>query len=169
MYKSLRFIGLCVSLLVFVALLGYVFLVAAKAQPEEVQCPCDYSQTIPKTQSCWTDPFETEPIYVEIFADELLTSCQISNNDFDATTRMDILTSACQIALDGNPGCDSASVLHTLLTPEQVNACQCELLAYVTSLNEVEGITVTGGPPYVCGNIDCFTTTIYNIKASSLG
>ena len=41
------------------------------------------------------------------------------------------------------------------LTPEELKACQCELLAYTTALNEVEGITVSGGPPYVCGDVDC--------------
>ncbi len=43
----------------------------------------------------------------------------------------------------------------TTLTDKQVKACQCELLAYTTALNEVAGIEVSGGPPYECGNVDC--------------
>jgi len=168
MYKSLRFIGLCVSLLVFVALLGYVFLVAAKAQPEEVKCPCDYSQAIPKSQSCWTEPFERGPTYTEIFDGTQLLGCQINAFSDEETpdASMTVTTAAanspdaptCE-TLSNNPipECDSVSgfVVHTSLTPEEVNACQCELLAYVTSLNEVEGITVNGGPPYTCGDVDC--------------
>jgi len=42
-----------------------------------------------------------------------------------------------------------------ILTPEEVIACQCELQAYVTALNDVDGITVSGGPPYACGDVDC--------------
>jgi len=59
-----------------------------------------------------------------------------------------------------NPNCVVASTGPINLTPEELKACQCELLAYTTALNEVAGISVTGGPPYVCGNVDCGPPTI---------
>jgi hypothetical protein len=52
MNKSVRIIGLCVSSLVFVALLGLDVLPAARAQPE-VKCPCDFDASIPDAQGCW--------------------------------------------------------------------------------------------------------------------
>ena len=168
MNKSLRFLGLCISSLMIVAFIGYVFLVAAKAQPEEVKCPCDYAQTIPKTQSCWTEPFDMDPLYNEIFDGEVLNICQVANGRLSpepVVVLLNITTDGanvpdpaqCQITSFGNPECsnETINVVHTSLTPEEINACQCELLAYVTSLNEVGGLTVTGGPPSVCGNIRC--------------
>ena len=41
------------------------------------------------------------------------------------------------------------------LTPEELKACQCEFAAYATALNEVDGISVSSGPPYACGDADC--------------
>jgi len=166
MNKSLRFTGLCVSSLVFVALIGYVFLIAAKAQPEEVKCPCEYAQTIPKTLSCWTETPPANPMYEEFKNDEtgLTEECSLNVNlPDDPTTFLSVSTAesgnqsspTCFALVDDRQACDSVFVVEIEMTPEEEKACQCELLAYVTSLNEVDGITVSGGPPYTCGDVDC--------------
>ena len=61
----------------------------------------------------------------------------------------------CRISVRNQAGCGSDGLVEfTSLTPAELKACQCELLAYTTALNE-GGITVSGGPPYECGNVDC--------------
>lgn len=61
----------------------------------------------------------------------------------------------CGITVENLVDCNAVNIFMEDLTPEEVRACQCDLLAYTTALNEVEGITVSGGPPYVCGFVDC--------------
>ena len=64
----------------------------------------------------------------------------------------------CRIDTINQGDCDAQSFESIDLTPEQVKACQCELLAYVTALNEVDGIEVSGGPQYECFDVDCRPT-----------
>ncbi len=61
----------------------------------------------------------------------------------------------CQIAAVGDQqACSVQTSIMQPITTEEVLACQCELLAYTTALNEVAGISVFGGPPYECGNVN---------------
>ena len=55
------------------------------------------------------------------------------------------------------PPCEVQTGPELELTPAEVLACRCELLAYTTALNEVAGISVEvqGGPPYECFDVDC--------------
>ncbi len=153
MNNSLRYIGLCVSSLVFVALLGYVFLVAAKAQPGPVQCPCDYD-IVPKTLSCWLLPYPDQPV-----AKDTQPICSVTNflpEGPAISLGTDNPNNTCGILVPETPSCSPQIVIeHLNLTPEELKACQCEYKAYVTALNDVEGISVLGGPPYTCQNVDC--------------
>ncbi len=172
MNKSLRFIGLCVSLLVFVAFLGALALTSPHGTPAVAQpattCPCDFNDLIPKTKECWTTPYKTNPEYVKRPNPDFPPGNCITQNGPPATqtyigiTEDDIPSMHVHVCVASTiiplpPGCprgvdEEETVLYG---PEELKACQCELLAYVTSLNEVDGISVSGGPPYECGDVDC--------------
>jgi len=160
MNKSLRFIGLCVSSLVLVALIGYVFLPAARAQ---VQCPCDFN-TVPKTPACWTDPFTTEPSFNSDVDNppqpEAICITVNSTANFNPLIRVRVNVSEagdliCRISPTVLTGCGTELFIGGL-TEEQFEACLCDLEAYTTELNNVAGISVSPGPPYICSpSIDC--------------
>jgi len=156
-----RFGGLCVSSLVFVALLGYVFLLACNGQPEQVKCPCDFDLIVNMTPECWTDPFINPPLWRGPTGGPF---CQLANNDPQTLPAIilevrddqgNICVIADSIATPPQPCAGTPTpVIITGLTPEELKACQCELAAYVTALND-GGIEVLGGPPYTCGNVAC--------------
>ncbi len=60
----------------------------------------------------------------------------------------------CIVGARGLTDCEAPPFLEVFLTPEELKACQCELLAYTTALNE-GGISVSPGPPYECFDVDC--------------
>jgi len=148
-----KFIALSVSSLLFIAFLGYVFPTGAKAQ---VTCPCGFN-TIPKTPECWVDPYPTHPSPNYVTSGD---ACSVGNTNFDLpdlhAIGIVLEGSGCQVSLSLNlpPAC-GASTGAGSMTPDEVIACQCELQAYVTALNDVDGITVSGGPPYACGDVVC--------------
>jgi len=160
MNKSVRFIGLSVSSLLFMAFFGYVIPNGVHAQ---VSCPCNYN-SIPTTTQCWVDPFGSRDVIYSNTDDPTL--CQASNIGevppgpppqpiplINVNVNADLATCRKDVKL-GGPQCGRGTrSVH--LTPEEVIACQCELLAYVTALNDVDGITVSGGPPYACGDVEC--------------
>jgi len=154
MNKSIRFVGLSVSSLLFIALLGYVFSNGAHAQ---VSCPCNFDNT-QKTTECWVRPFDQNPTYRTGMG-----GCDLHNlrEEPRAGIALDVIQESLgeggtclRKGADIPPSCITESE-DFILTPEEVIACQCELLAYVTALNDVEGISVLGGPPYTCQNVDC--------------
>jgi hypothetical protein len=152
MPKCLRIIGWCVSFSVFVSF--YLVVVPSEA----VECPCDYF-SVPMTTQCWVDPFPNPsnpnaPIFVTFPTPE--PACSVSISDPTAQEALLFLVfcdpdcecrkSVTPFAACGNP------VPPVQLTPEEFQACQCELQAYVTALNRVAGIQVSGGPPYICSD-----------------
>jgi len=175
MNKSLRFIGLCVSLLVFVAFLGNVFLLDAKAQPEEVICPCRFD-LVPITTECWDSPEDFLPIYLSASSQSFLI-CELVSQQPETpisaysisvgTVMEEEVGGFCRISMtEAPPACGSQNEFHEL-TAEELKACQCELQAYVTALNEGGSISVTGGPPYTCGDVDCGPVTTTPIPTLS--
>jgi hypothetical protein len=89
--------------------------------------------------------------------------CILDNVFSSAGTRMDFSvftepdgSKTCRIVQENIPlPCQVQTGPELELTPAEVLACQCELLAYTTALNEVEGIDVGAGPPYTCLDVDC--------------
>ena len=159
MKKSLRFIGLCVSSLVLVALIGYVFLPAARAQG---QCPCDFN-TIPKTTACWADPFTTEPLFnsdVDNPPQPDAICITVNSVDLNTLIRVRVLVNEvgvpnCSTFIKGLTGCGTELFIGGL-TEEEFEACLCDLEAYTTELNNVAEISVSPDPPYICSpSIDC--------------
>jgi len=167
MTTRLRIIGSCVSLTVFVALLGLLASTYVAAQPEGVKCPCDFGFTS-KTKECWSGVL-SGPAYAEqatICSMVELSSPFVIMFEVKEGTTQPTENAQCRIGVSpprdssvwipcGGPFPPSYDGVPINLTPEELKACQCELLAYTTALNEVEGITVSGGPPYVCGDVDC--------------
>jgi len=146
------------------------FLVISPKLYAQVECPCDFG-AIPKTQECWgTLDGGSQPEYFSVEGplpregticvtfnfgsiDEVMLEVENFFEPISGTIRR------CSRRIDNNTDPENCLVGDIFspndLTPEQVIACQCELLAYTTALNEVAGISVSGGPPYVCGDVDC--------------
>ncbi len=142
-------------MLVFVAFLGNVFLLDAKAQPEEVICPCRFD-LVPITTECWDSPEDFLPLYASSSSFICnLASQQPGMNGYSLNVEIGVPQPFCQISMqNAPPACGTQFEFHEL-TAEELKACQCELLAYTTALNELDGISVFGGPPYTCGDVDC--------------
>jgi len=171
MIVSLRIMnfGFLISVMVAVLIIGISR--DATAQGNEVECPCDF-QSVPMTTGCWTEHTTTGPVYADLTGGAdvpLIRQCSVDNVRIGemfvvAAIRFSVIdrqggddSSACNIiSLALNNCSQTTSVLEQPITPEEVLACQCELLAYTTALNE-GGISVSGGPPYVCGNVDLRT------------
>jgi hypothetical protein len=153
MKKSLRFIGLSVSSILFISVLAYVFPNDALSQ---VTCPCDF-ESVPKDKGCWTEQFSGEPSYTQPGQGE---ECLVVNVGDTGTLGLLVIQQQQSFCSTKNTiglaRCGPSTTISDL-TPEELKACQCELQAYATALNEVAGISVTGGPPYVCGDVDCRT------------
>jgi len=155
--------GFLISVIVAVLIIGISL--DASAQGNEVVCPCDF-ESVPMTTGCWTDSFETEE--VEYSVKDQGRSCSTKHDQtlLNPVRRNrismgvgiaipDVQISICVITEINQDECGAVATDMTDITPEEVLACQCELLAYTTALNEVAGISVSGGPPYECGNVDC--------------
>jgi len=155
------------------------FLLISPKLYAQVTCPCNFD-TVPKTTECWVDPFspdapDDQPTYINE-EDNARGLCG-ANNDVSSGGRRAISIETRQqtelearscgiVGIQVPPAC-GPQIFHTDLTPEELKACQCELLAYVTALNDVDGITVSGGPPYTCGDVDCRTATLSPIPTLS--
>ena len=152
-------------------MLGYAFLLAARAQPIKVECPCPIEQ-VKKTPECWNEPNGGPGFVVLPETPTTQLRCFLSDREsppFTKTAQISVFaghpsdpltTAQCRITYTGpepfcGPNEDPPLGTHQDLTPEELKACQCELQAYVTALNEVEGISVSGGPPYTCGDVQC--------------
>lgn len=114
------------------------------------------------TPECWADPFSTNPqFYTDLtppYTQEGL-SCNVSNNNgMIASTGITVGFGGqkegwfCEIDAYGLPTqCGTGIVaVHTNLTQAQFEACLCDLEAYTTQLNQVNGISVSGGPQFKC-------------------
>jgi len=158
MIVSLRIMnfGFLISVIVAVLIIGISR--DATAQPPEVECPCDFD-SVPMTPGCWTDNNPSDPEYTSRREDEecKLTSSAGVNGRLAAlsVSLKGVEAMACRTEVRELQSCDTLVVKENQLTPEEVLACQCELLAYTTALNEVAGISVSPDPPYECGNVDC--------------
>jgi hypothetical protein len=155
----LRIIPLFFLIAVPITGLGFLKSVDVMAQRPVVQCPCDF-ETVPKTTACWRDRFEGDPTYVieevtDPGACSLGNTTDITDPLIGLVTSDGVGTGFCSTVISpGSP--EQCGESHsTLLTPDELKACRCELLAYVTALNDVEGISVLGGPPYTCQNVNC--------------
>lgn len=139
------------------------FLVLSPKLYAQVECPCDF-EAVPKTLGCWASKqFENDPDYEDESGEG--NGCTVRNidkNNRQLRIGIEGVGQAQKSCFTQNevdiPGCgpDPPLKVEVLnLTPEELKACQCELLAYTTALNEVEGISVSGGPPYECLDVDC--------------
>ncbi|MCH7951078.1 MAG: hypothetical protein IH875_11505 [Candidatus Dadabacteria bacterium] len=173
MIGSLRIMhfGFLISVIVAVLIIGKSL--DASAQTQGVECPCDF-ESVPKVQGCWVNPFESGPAYIDDTGfDEV---CVVRNGAVDMKPGVLIQLEVgggrpeiqqlpgCEIKIidpQSNPNfdCNAEPIILVGLSTEEVLACQCELLAYTTALNE-GGISVSGGPPYECGNVDLRTCQV---------
>jgi len=141
------------------------FLVISPKLYAQVECPCDYFASVPMTTGCWSDTFLSQVSYGEV---GIGPRCAAEVRDSGQTFRLLVISvgdglgeaESCEVFFTTpvpfpNVGCEPSSTLVFDLTPEQVKACQCDLLAYTTALNEVAGITVLPDPPYECFDVDC--------------
>jgi len=129
------------------------FLVISPKLYAQVECPCDF-ESVPLTPECWNDPFQGDPDYTETE-----DSCDVRNSGRGRAIVLflDLSGAMMRCGINTRRVGDACGpgVSNIPLTPEEVKACQCELLAYTSALNEVEGIEVSGGPPYECFDVDC--------------
>ncbi len=142
------------------------FLVISPKLFAQAECPCDFD-SVPKETECWLDPFNTVQPNYDSFPTQPPMECILDNVFSSAGTRMDFSvftepdgSKTCRIVQENIPlPCQVQTVPELELTPEEVLACRCELLAYTTALNEVAGISVEvqGGPPYECFDVDLRT------------
>ena len=137
----------------------------------QVECPCDF-ELVPKETECWIEPFQGSPNYR---AEDFI--CLVSNACGDEEECQALIAlqveeasasfpSKCFIRSVNVAGCGPSQPAQEL-TPEELRACQCELLAYTTALNEVAGISVTGGPPYECMDVECAPIESTNVPTLS--
>jgi len=166
MKGSLRIMhfGFLISVIVAVLIIGKSLEISAHAQ--DVVCPCDF-EAVPMTTGCWSPPNLTGATYLEEIIDEggqqVLQVCSAFNDSRSQARTAGVIkypepgTGVCVISAPPGP-CDPdgnvGKVKIPLNSTEELRACQCELLAYVTALNE-GGIMVSGGPPYECFDVDC--------------
>jgi hypothetical protein len=160
MPKCLRIIGWCVSFSVFVSF--YLVVVPSEA----VECPCDYF-AVPPTTECWVDPF-TGTADHEFFSDlsippKITEFCTLHRIEGPGAVINFVVgisdapppEAGCYVTTGNVPSNCSSSQQVFPMTPEQFEACQCELAAYAAALNAVDGIEVSGGPPYECSPVVC--------------
>jgi len=160
--------GFIITVIVAVLIIGNTQ--DASAQTNTVECPCDF-ESVPMTTGCWTEQFPPEfPQFHRNRRGEDGVCFTESFREEGRGAQLSLLVGAggtgacgegncCKIIVDSiESSCTvGAGILKEDITPEQVLACQCELLAYTTALNEVAGISVSPDPPYACGNVDLRT------------
>jgi hypothetical protein len=142
------------------------FLVVSPKLYAQVACPCNF-EAVPKDTACWKEPFgnlNTGPDYTATVGEPPKEVCFVVNiHILGPEVLLGLFVDSpvvgqgvCSTAAIGlGDGCTATTAEEVDLTPEEVKACQCELLAYTTALNEVDGISVSGGPPYECFDVDC--------------
>jgi len=167
MKGSLRIMHFGFIIMVIVAVLIIGISRDATAQTQGVGCPCRFFESVPMTAGCWT--FGTDD--VEWLENNVKGLCEAAHVE-QVSNKLNVIAlqvifptetlptrdRLCRTFIDTVTDCDAVSIIKTDITPEEVRACQCELLAYTTALNE-GGIMVSGGPPYECGNVDCQVLT----------
>jgi len=154
--RSMHF-GFLISVIVAVLIIGIAR--EATAQGNEVECPCDFD-SVRMTPGCWTDGLDRGvPEYTEndLGQERLCRLASGGNPGLHMILRVviDEQGDTCDITVRGAAieACDVPATNRDI-TPEELKACQCELLAYTTALNE-GGISVSPGPPYECFDVDC--------------
>ena len=140
MKDSLRIMhfGLLISVIVAVLMIGIA--PETTAQGNEVECPCDFD-SVRMTQGCWTDGTMGDPLYIEIDEDTPPKLDCFLMNDTSGTdkfvqlraTDSEQLGEFCTTFVVNDSDCGNINIIDLNLTPAQVLACQCELLAYVAS------------------------------------
>ncbi|MGH7799598.1 MAG: hypothetical protein ACREOW_03090 [Thermodesulfobacteriota bacterium] len=111
----------------------------APRPPEPCQgCPCNFFE-VPFTEECWPTG-ATHAFFTDV--DECLI------DTFGQPVRQGVQGSSCTNEHTGQPGCPNPDQV-IILEPEQVNPCVSCIEEYATALND-SGITVFGGPPYIC-------------------
>jgi len=181
MIVSLRIMhfGFLISVMVAVLIIGNTQ--DASAQTNTVECPCDF-ESVPMTTGCWTEPFamgpppnrlpefteevggqdcgtfnaSEEPDGMTIIDPPALSTAVAHLTSIGVSAPAGGVTQCSRQIIGAINDCDAVSISVSDISPEEVLACQCELLAYTTALNE-SGISVSGGPPYVCGNVNLRT------------
>jgi hypothetical protein len=165
MIVSLRIMnfGFLISVIVAVLIIGKSL--EASAQGTEVECPCDF-ESVPMTTGCWTEQFPPGlPVYNDLSGSDGTCSTLSRREEPFAGFQLAVgdgtrgSTRFCSVIVI-NPGCgctQGGGIQEGNITHAEVLACQCELLAYTTALNEVAGIPVGNGPPYECGHVDLQT------------
>lgn len=129
----------------------------------QVECPCNF-RDIPMTDVCWTSnqvPFI--PAFSSPITDPPNSDCQLQSLTASGPSAVLIVREAgvggnvneCVMAQQAVACGPIIDIQGIELTPAELIACQCELQAYSTELNDIDGISVIPGPPYLCGNVDC--------------
>jgi len=143
------------------------FLVISPKLYAQVVCPCDYD-VVPKTLECWNQAQGDDRFWSVQVGDEGEQNCDLVLGLFPGRGGGTIFVSMnlhtmginqCEVKItDSQEACGlPLEIDFNNITPEEVKACECDLLAYVTELNNVDGITVSGGPPYECSTppVEC--------------
>ncbi len=119
-------------------------------------CPCDFF-SVPMTAGCWVVDSD-QPTFFS-FPPPLSSgfeSCDLLRqgtlDDGLTVIRLDgfgEVQSSCRIFGLESDTCPAPDFFEGPLTQDQIADCSTCLEEYATALNDA-GITVTGGPPYVC-------------------
>ena len=164
----LRIIGLCVSLSVFVACGTDDQTPLPEGEAGiDPDCPCRYARFFPKTEECWVTPFPNADTPIQfMFSTTPSTSpggdCTIHQIEQVVLTEnpTEILLRArqtgpddpgsCFLGQQGLAGACFGDTVTRFTTEKEFANCQRDLERYATELNNVAGISVSGGPPYIC-------------------
>jgi len=141
------------------------FLVISPKLYAQVECPCNFN-AVPKDTDCWEecDGCNGDPVFKPCTLEGCLdgdeNSCLLFQFISQAPAaelgifKADSGTLTCGVFNFDEESCLVSDQIEQPLSEAEFAACQCELAAYVTALNE-GGITVSPDPPYECGNVDC--------------
>jgi len=138
------------------------------AAAQDDGCPCDFDAN-PKTEECWVDPYPNPDIPLNFSSDIaippasgevciILVQQDVTNPQgpfSNLNVEFDGEEFNCQSIAQNVPATCITNQLIVSLTQAEFEACQCELQAYATALNQVDGISVSGGPPYICSPVGC--------------
>lgn len=145
---------------------GLGLIQSADVNAQSATCPCDFSSVL-DTKECWLDPFHGNPIKTEIKS----SGCLLSNSytgpppPTPNTPLISVAIGVVQVPSSTSWSCSllvsainapelecgfQGMQLEQNLTTEEIAACKTDIEQYMTALNQVEGVSVPGGPPYVC-------------------
>jgi hypothetical protein len=111
-----------------------------------LNCPCDFFG-IPMTVECWGDDALTFISGSQIL-DDLPGWCMI--NDANRRSRtMKVSPVSCEVGSFQSSNCNAPDDYLDLVPQDQRTSCRTCLGEYATALNDA-GISVIGGPPYIC-------------------